>query len=127
MLNAISKVLLALGVISVALGLGLHEYFMRTQRLHIEGLMGGGVTWGLAFILVGAIYAITQRTLAKILMVSLMALANAGLIAALWILSTESPNYPVYWDYLFYIKWIFLPPWLIINTAGSYYLVKAKK
>ena len=127
MLEAISKVLLVLGIISIAVGVGLHEYFMWTQRLHIEGLTERGVFVGLALILVGVIYAITPGTLTKSLMVAFMALANVGFIAALWILSTESPKYPPYWQYLFYIKWILFPPWLIINTAGTYYLFKTRK
>lgn len=127
MLKTISKVLLVLGIVSIAVGLGLHEYFMWTQRLHIEGLTEQGVFVGLALILVGVIYAITPRTLTKTLMVVLMALANVGFIVALWILFSTSPNYPVYWQYLFYIKWVFLSPWLIINIAGVYYLLKTKK
>lgn len=127
LLETISKAMLILGIVSIALGLGMHEYFMVTQRLHIEGLTERGVFIGLALILVGIIYAIKPRTLTKALIVLLMVLANVGFIAALYILSTESPNYPVYWDYLYYIQWVFLPPWLIINVAGAFYLLKVRK
>lgn len=127
MLKAVSKLLLVLGAVSIAVGVGVHQFFMATQRLHIEGLMEQGIFAGLALILVGVIYAVTPTTLTKSLMVLLMAVANVGYVAAVWILSAESPSYPVYWQYLFYVKWVFLPPWLIINTAGVYYLFKTMR
>lgn len=116
-----------LGIISIAVGVGLHEYYMRTQRLHIEGLTEQGVFVGLALILVGVIYAVTPSPFTKTFMVVLMILANVGFIAALWVLSTESPRHPAYWQYLYYVKWVFLPPWLIINAAGTYFLFKTRK
>jgi len=90
-------------------------------------LNGSGSFRGFSPHLVATIYAIKPGTLTKILMVVLMALASIGLIATLWILSTASPDHPVYWNYLYYIKWVFLPPWLIINIGGAYYFLKTKK
>lgn len=119
--------MLILGLIAIAAGVGIHEYFMRTQRLHIEGMTERGIFIGSALILVGIIYAITPGTLAKVLMVLLMVLANVGLIAALYILSTVSPDYPPYWNYLYYIKWVFLPAWLIVNIGGAIYFVETRK
>ncbi len=100
---------------------------MWTQRLHIEGTTEVGVFAGLALVLVGITYAIKPGTLTKGLMGLLMGLANAGFIAALYTLSTESPKYPVYWNYLYYIQWVFFPAWLIINTGETYYFLQVGK
>jgi hypothetical protein len=121
----ISKLLLLIGVAFAVLGLGVHEYFMITQRLHIEYLMQGGLTWGLSFILLGIIYALTPRTLTRVLMGAFMLLANVGFLCALWILFSARGT--SYYAYLYFIEWILLPTWLIINILGAYYLLKVMK
>jgi hypothetical protein len=123
----VSKLLIVVGVIFTVWGLGLHTYYVMAQRLHIEGLTEFGLSWGLSLILIGIIYAFEPRTLTKAVMVVLMSFANIGFLFALWVLLTAPRTGTAYYQYLYYVKWILLPPWLFINTAGAYYLLKAGK
>lgn len=120
-----SRLLVLMGVLSVALGLGVHEYYMVTESRHIEHLIQGGLVWGLSFILPGILYALTPTMLTRVLMGGLMALANVGFLFALWVLFNASG--PVYYDYLYFIEWVLLPTWVIVNALGAYYLLKATK
>ena len=100
---------------------------MITQSLHVEGLTESGLFWGLSLILVGIIYAFAPRRPTRILMVVLMSLVNIGFLFALWVLFTAPRGGTVYYQYLFFIEWVLLSPWLLINTAGAYYLLKTTK
>lgn len=121
------EIFLPLGIILTSLGIGLHEYFMITQRLHIEGLTECGLAWGLSLILVGVIYALVPRALPTVLMGVLMFLANVGFGTALWILFTAPRSGTIYYQYLYFINWVLLPPWLFINLTGGYYFLKTVK
>lgn len=121
----VSRVLVLMGILFAALSLGINEYYMVVQRLHIELLLPGGLIWSLSFILPGILYALTPSRLTKALMVGLVVLANVGFLFALWVLFNASGT--SYYQYLYFIEWVLLPTWLIVNTLGAYYIVKAIK
>jgi len=122
-----SRLLIILGIILTFGIIGIHEYFMIIQGLHIEFLLVVGPMWGFPLILIGVIYALTPRTLLKILMGSFIALSNMGFLAALWIYFTTPKTGTLHQEYLLFIEWSILPVWLIINLLGAYYLIKVKK
>jgi len=121
----VSRVLVLIGILFAALSLGINEYYMVVQRLHIELLLPSGLIWGLSFILPGVLYALTPSRLAKALMGGLMALANVGFLFALWVLFNAIGT--SYYQYLCFIEWVLLPTWLVVNTLGAYYLIKTTK
>ena len=111
----ISKLLLTLGFVVLSVYVGLDWYFMEFFRMNYEGLLHTGLFWGLSFISTGIIYWIKPGRLAKIFTALFIVLANAGFLAALSILLSTSPKYPIYCDYLRGAKDILLLPYLTVS------------
>jgi fructose-specific phosphotransferase system IIC component len=74
----------------------------------------------------GMVYWIKWERLGRILAVSFIVLANVGFFAALSILLSTSPQYPVYYDYLHGVRNILFMPYLTVTITGMYYLLRAK-
>jgi len=68
---------------------------------------------------------VNPSVLTKAFMVGLVVLANVGFLFALWVLFNAIGT--SCYQYLCFIEWVLLPTWVIVNTLGTYYLIKATK
>jgi len=115
-----------LGLVVLSVYVGLDRFFMWFFRIHYEGLLNPGLFWGLSLILMGIVYWIRWKGLGRILAVSFIVLANLGFLAAVSILLSTPPKYPIYYDYLHGVRDILLIPYLTVNVTGICYLLRVK-
>jgi hypothetical protein len=123
-METLPKALVLSGIILIIVGASL-------SLLYLQGMIRWyGWIWlplwsiGTTLTIVGIIYAIAPRIIAKIMMGIFLILVNSGFLYALWRLwqAYHIPA-PLFHDILPYFVGVLLPAWFLTNVAGIYYFL----